>query len=436
MNKIKNLVQMNVIHGAIYAVAIFYLIKFPLLVITTFLVVYLYYFNRKIGQKGELWQKIMFSGLFLIFLIWQYLYGYWIVGILVAAIWLLYSILAWKKHDKIIVPFYKASVCLILVISIFKMTEYTLLFSLNQRLKNKAESIELRISKVKVDQAKLKLLANDPFLVKIIEEGNWGLLSGYTRNWLNSKQFTYLVITDQSGKVVARPYQPKIIGDNYFAGIANSKNILEGKEFHTMDKGSDGRFFVASGTVIKNEDKKTIGCLFGGYLVNNSFIQSQMKGLKDNAILWDGSKKLGSYIVDKEIVRLVGNKGETVGVSKTQGIIFFGQKYNLEKIDGGNLQLIMVEKVDYRLLMLSGIIIYLLLLVLAIYIIVDKKILHKLSKYVDIPVRGNFGNIGLAIGLLMLLSITLININVFYIRENKISSNELKTNDNGTVNTR
>ncbi|MFA5518931.1 MAG: methyl-accepting chemotaxis protein [Spirochaetota bacterium] len=154
-----------------------------------------------------------------------------------------------------------------------------------------------------------EFFSTDSRFTEIVETGNRraGIECGQTL--MRSTGFSYLVITDKTGRVIVRAHAPEEYGDIISNQITLQK-ALKGERSAGIEEGALIKYSIRAAAPIYGRNNEVIGALSVGFaLSDDAFIDQQKKLLDCDITIFHGDERISTTLIQND-QRLVGTKLE------------------------------------------------------------------------------------------------------------------------------
>jgi len=171
-----------------------------------------------------------------------------------------------------------------------------------------------------------ELFAAESRFREIIETGNRraGIEAGQLV--MRSTGFNYFIITDKTGKVIARAHAPERYGDTISEQVTIQR-ALKGERVSGIEEGTVVKFSVRAATPVYGRNNEIIGAISLGFaLSDDTFVDQQKKLLGCDVTIFHGDERISTSLIQNGN-RLAGTKLEHKTILNTvlvQGENFYG----------------------------------------------------------------------------------------------------------------
>jgi methyl-accepting chemotaxis protein len=115
----------------------------------------------------------------------------------------------------------------------------------------------------------------------------------------------YFVVTDTTGKVLARAHEPGKFGDNIIKQN-NVRKALNGEKTVGIEQGTVVKLSIRAGTPLRDDDNKIIGVISTGFVFNDTrFVDNIKKKINAEVTIFFGNKRYQTTIKDQAGQRIV-----------------------------------------------------------------------------------------------------------------------------------
>ncbi|KKU10515.1 MAG: Methyl-accepting chemotaxis protein signaling domain protein [Candidatus Woesebacteria bacterium GW2011_GWB1_45_5] len=272
------------------------------------------------------------------------------------------------------------------------------------QLATDAKVLELSLdSKKQQAISDASLIAQNTAIGTAIDEKNRTYLMAVSEDFLVSKDYSFLVVTDANGQVLARGEDPDKVGDSVSSdGLI--KKALSGEflsDFQSRQAALGSEIAVRAASPIKVGDEIK-GTVLLGTLIDNSYVDGIKKATGLEASIYgDNTLSATTLLAGDGKTRLVGLKEENRqvkdsvllkgknygGAVSISGLGYFGSFIPLQSVDGNPVGMIFVGKPQVGVLQTAGRSIELTFVVAAILLVLSVFPSYFLSKYLSDQIK-------------------------------------------------
>ncbi|GEA31993.1 methyl-accepting chemotaxis protein [Clostridium diolis] len=268
---------------------------------------------------------------------------------------------------------------------------------------NANETISEKIKELKNESLSIgSQLALNPRIIKGIENKDSQEIFNDLKDILKDLDVEFVTITDEKGNVIIRSYEPDKKGDSIL-NQANVRNALAGKLNSQVESGTQIKLAARAGAPVKNENGDIIGVVSVGYRLDSNNLVDYVKSkfgcdatifMGDvrvaTSIMKDGERVVGTKL-DEKIAKVVLSNNAYSGEANVLGSKFDAY---YSPITGDNNEAVGViftgkSKAESQLFIKKFVInniissiIVLILVGIAIYLYIDKKVSKPLASAV------------------------------------------------------
>lgn len=159
--------------------------------------------------------------------------------------------------------------------------------------------------------------ANDPGVLNAMENGDRQALLNRAMQLYKLTEVEFCIITDTSGKVLARPHAPDIHDDDA-SFMYSIRSALGGTPLSITEYSSTVDMGACSGSPIYDEQGRLLGAVVVGFrLDTDEFVDKQKRMANCEVTVFRGNIRVATTLFDNNGVRAIGTKapaniGETV----------------------------------------------------------------------------------------------------------------------------
>ena len=182
-------------------------------------------------------------------------------------------------RTRILIPMIGLSILvavILLVSSILQFSrfiDYTLDDELHKMVSIISSDIDMMKSKAHIAS---QFLSNDPVIRGAMERNDRGSLLSRAAELFEEADVELFLIANASGRVLARPHDPEIYGDD-ISFMQSALVPLSGQPFTTVEYGLGRDIIAASGAPTYNDQGRLLGVTIVGSLINSDTFVDQQK---------------------------------------------------------------------------------------------------------------------------------------------------------------
>ena len=149
--------------------------------------------------------------------------------------------------------------------------------------------------------------ANDPTLIRAIEDGNESLLISRTEELFTETGIELFTVTDNRGRVIAQPHSPDLLGFYLTAMRSVRHALMGGVPVTTVEGGSAVNLMVSASSPVFGAQREIIGAVLVGFrLDTDEFVDKHRHITGAEVMIFRGAESVASTMLNDDGSRAIG----------------------------------------------------------------------------------------------------------------------------------
>ena len=166
---------------------------------------------------------------------------------------------------------------------------------------------EISVLESNVTQLAAIYLANDPTLIRAIEDGNDSVLLSRTEELYIETGIELFTVTDSRGRVIAQPHSPDFAGFYLTAMRSVRHALMGGVTVATVEGGSAANLMVSASSPVFSAQNEVIGAVLVGFrLDTDEFVDRHKHITGTEIVFFRGAESVAATFVNEDGSRAIG----------------------------------------------------------------------------------------------------------------------------------